>query len=156
MRVRQTERVRRFRRDWGPAVLALVAASLLGGCGKKDDGLVLTPVKGVVVIDGKPQKMVAVRCHPLKKNASQMESIGQAFTEEDGSFTISTKTTGDGLPAGEYVLTFEWGQMNYISMQYGGPDKLNGRYADAEKSTVKFKVEEGKPVDLGRIELKTS
>ncbi len=155
MNVWQLGKDRQFGGDWGTAVLALVAASLLTGCGKKDDGPVLTPVKGIVVIDGKPQKMVAVRCHPLKENASAMEGIGQAYTEEDGSFAISTKTTGDGLPAGEYVLTFEWGQMNYISMQYGGPDKLKGRYADAKKSTVKFKVVPGKPVDLGRIELKT-
>jgi hypothetical protein len=49
-----------------------------------------------------------------------------------------------------------WGEINLLSAQYGGPDKLNGRYADKEKSDVHFTVKPGdEPLDLGRIELTT-
>ncbi len=137
-------------------VAALVVGWTMGGCSKKKDEVVMTPVKGVVIIDGEPREMVAVRCHPTDENAGMIASIGQAFTDKNGAFTISSISSGDGLPAGEYVLTFEWGQMNYLTNQYGGPDKLNGRYKDPKQSKVKFKVEENKPVDLGRIELTTS
>ncbi|HHM12773.1 MAG TPA: hypothetical protein ENJ16_04415 [Planctomycetaceae bacterium] len=140
----------------GAMVAVLIAGGMITGCSKKKDEVVLTPVKGVVIIDGKPREMVAVRCHPTDKNAKTIASIGQAFTDKNGAFQISSISTGDGLPAGEYVLTFEWGQMNYLTNQYGGPDKLKGRYKDPQQSKVKFKVEENKPVDLGRIELTTS
>jgi len=45
--------------------------------------------------------------------------------------------------------------MNMLSRSYGGPDKLNKRYTNPEKSEIKFTVEPGKPVDLGVIELTT-
>jgi hypothetical protein len=48
-----------------------------------------------------------------------------------------------------------WGELNLFSMQYGGPDKLKGRYNDPKKSQIRCKVEKGKPADLGRIELST-
>ncbi len=137
-------------------VAGLVAAWTIAGCSKKKEEVVMTPVKGVVIIDGQPRDMVAVRCHPTAENAKTIASIGQAFTNKKGEFTISSISTGDGLPAGEYVLTFEWGQMNYLTNQYGGPDKLNGRYKDPKQSKVKFTVVENKPVDLGRIELTTN
>ena len=143
---------------WARSVLVgvLIAGWTIPGCSKKKEEVVMTPVKGVVIIDGEPREMVAVRCHPTDENAKMIASIGQAFTNKKGEFTISSVSSGDGLPPGEYVLTFEWGQMNYLTNQYGGPDKLNGRYKDPKQSNVKFKVEENKPVDLGRIELTTS
>jgi hypothetical protein len=39
-------------------------------------------------------------------------------------------------------------------MSYGGPDRLNNRYRDPQKSTVRFTVKD-EPVDLGSIELTT-
>jgi hypothetical protein len=50
------------------------------------------------------------------------------------------------------VLTFLWGSINPMTMAYGDPDKLNGRYTDPKKSTQKVTIA-GKPVDLGTIEL---
>ena len=40
-------------------------------------------------------------------------------------------------------------------MNYGGKDKLNKRYSKAADSVSKFKAEDGKPIDLGIVELKT-
>ena len=44
--------------------------------------------------------------------------------------------------------------MNMVTMQYEG-DRLNKRYEDKKASKTTVKVESGKPVDLGKIELTT-
>ncbi len=135
------------------APLAIALIVLVQGCGKSKPEVVLTPITGVVLIDGKPHELVAVRCHPTDGSTDTLRNIGQSFTDKQGKFAISAKNKGDGLPAGEYVLTFEWGEMNLLSMQYGGPDKFGGKYSDPKKSQVKFTVAENQPVDLGTIEL---
>jgi hypothetical protein len=84
-----------------------------------------------------------------------MPTVSSAFTGQDGGFSISTYESGDGVPAGDYVLTFMWGQKEAFSGGYGGPDKLSNRYTDPKKSPVRFTVEAGKPTDLGRIDLTT-
>ena len=68
---------------------------------------------------------------------------------------IATYEASDGVPEGEYVLTFMWGKINLISGGYGGPDKLNGRYTDPETSEVKVTVKAGEATELGTIELTT-
>ena len=50
-------------------------------------------------------------------------------------------------------MTFMWGQLNMLNMQYGGPDKLKERYADPKKSTYRIKVQNGTPTDMARVEL---
>ncbi|HID74375.1 MAG TPA: hypothetical protein EYP56_00055 [Planctomycetaceae bacterium] len=129
---------------------------LLCGCGEEGKPRKKTyPVTGEVYVDGKPASQLAVRCVSVQGIDKENPTTSSAFTDENGKFEISTYETADGVPEGEYILTFEWGQWNLVSGQYGGPDKLKGRYKDPKKSTVRFKVEGGKPVDLGRIELST-
>lgn len=110
---------------------------------------------GEVCVDGKPAANLAVTCHDLAGMDRENPTLSSSCTGDDGKFRLSTYEQGDGVPEGEYVLTFMWGQMKLISMQYEGPDKLKGRYTTPEKSPCRFKVEKGKPVDLGRINLTT-
>jgi hypothetical protein len=42
-----------------------------------------------------------------------------------------------------------------MSRDYSGPDKLNDRYSDPEKSEIKVTVMPGEPTDLGEIKLTT-
>lgn len=127
---------------------------VLAGCGRKGPPRKETfPVKGTLLIDGKPVGNVAVRCVSVQKlDATTPPS--STFTRDDGTFEISTYEKSDGVPEGEYVLTFQWGEMNLITRTMTG-DKLGGRYSDPKQSKFRFKVEKGKPVDLGRIELTT-
>lgn len=111
------------------------------------------PVTGEVYVDGEPANYLAVTCHDVNGTDTAMPTVSSAFTGPDGKFSISTYESGDGVPAGDYVLTFMWGELNALSGRYGGPDKLKGRYAEPKKSEVRFKVEPGQPTDLGRIEL---
>jgi hypothetical protein len=137
---------------------ALMAACclLLCSCGQEEAFRKETfPVTGEVYVDGEPAAQLQVTCHDLAGIDKEHPTFSQAFTNESGRFEIATYEAADGVPEGEYVLTFMWGQLNLISGGYGGPDKLNGRYTDPGASQHRFKVEAGKPTNLGRIELTT-
>jgi hypothetical protein len=145
-----------------PTFRALVLAIAMGGiCGvvacNRQQGpprQPTYPLSGIVHVDGQPAKEVRVAVHPA--GATDAESyVAVAFTDETGKFVFSTYEAKDGVPAGEYVVTFLWGQVNPFSMQYGPPDKLNGKYADPAKSEFKVTVTAGKPTDMGVIQLTT-
>jgi hypothetical protein len=113
------------------------------------------PVKGEVYVDGNPAEGLKVTCHDVKGLDKEHPTMSAAFTDAEGKFEISTYESADGVPEGEYTLTFMWGQWNAISNSYGGPDKLNGRYSDPASSQQRITVEGGKRTDLERIELTT-
>jgi hypothetical protein len=137
----------------------VVLVILFVGCEKKrGDRKETTRVTGQVYVDGVPvpaKEPLKILCHNVAGMDKEQPYVSQALTGEDGKFEISTYEKGDGIPAGEYVLTFMWGKMNFFSNSYGGPDKLKGRYKDPKKSEHRLTVEAGKPTDLGRIDLKT-
>ena len=139
--------------------LALMAACclLLCSCGKEEAFRKETfPVTGEVYVDGQPAAQLRVECHDVAGMDKEHPTVSQCYTDDGGKFQIATYEAADGVPEGEYVLTFMWGQYNAISASYGGPDKLNGRYSDAKSSDAqRIKVEKGKPTELGRIELTT-
>lgn len=131
---------------------------LLCSCGGEEQGFrkETYPVTGQVFIDGQAAaEPIKVMCHHQQGMDQEHPTVSQALTGEEGKFEISTYESGDGVPAGDYVLTFYWGKQNLVAMRYGGPDKFKGRYADPKKSEFKFTVKEGEPTDLGRIDLST-
>jgi hypothetical protein len=137
----------------------MAALLFLPACGKDPQYSKATyPVTGLVTVDGAPPgSPVKVHCHSANGIDTKDPTLSSALTDNEGRFHLSTYETGDGVPEGDYLLTFEWGQMNLISMRYGGPDKLKGRYKDPQKSEHKFSVtaqQEG-PLDLGTIPLTT-
>jgi len=135
---------------------AAVAFALCQGCGeKRPDGprVPTFPVVGQIIVDGKPPDYLSVNLEPQFEKAAVIPASA-AFTDKDGKFTVSTFETGDGAPPGKYKLTFMWGQINLLSGQYGGPDKLKGRYKKAADSKIEVTVDD-KKVDLGTIELTT-
>jgi len=136
-------------------LLAAVVIGLIGCEEKRDFGprVKTYSVIGAVTVDGQPIKTLLVVANPVEKPAVPTKI--SAFTVEDGRFELSTYEQGDGIPAGEYTLTFLWGQYNLMSGQYGGPDRLKGMYKDPKKSEVKFTVDPTKPTDLGTIALTT-
>lgn len=144
---------RRLLRKLAPLILAAVCCS----CGEEQPYRKETfPVTGRVVVDGKPPgSPVKVTCHSVTGIDQEHPTFSWCLTETDGSFEISTYEAGDGVPAGDYALTFFWGRHNVIAMSYGGPDKLKGRYDELKDSPVKFTVKPGEPTDLGTIELTT-
>ena len=141
-------------------IFSTIAGSVLTGCSKKEEPFrkQTSGVSGQVIVDGVPvpaENPMKVDCHNVAGMDQEHPTISSALTREDGKFEISTYESGDGLPAGEYVLTFMWGKMNLIAGTYTGPDKLKGKYNNPDKSQFKISVKEGEPVELGEIKLKT-
>ncbi|QDU40359.1 hypothetical protein Mal4_47150 [Maioricimonas rarisocia] len=135
-----------------------VALLLALGCGENmpvGDRVPTVPVKGQLLVDGEPAAAVKVQC---VRNSGPQDGLpgSGAFTDEEGRFAVSTFVSGDGVPTGAYRVTFFWGQYNLMNGRYVGPDKLEGKYSDPDESKITFTVEDqGKPVDLGTIELST-
>lgn len=108
------------------------------------------------MVDGKePGSPIQIACHNTGEIDTAHPTISGSISKNDGTFEISTYTTGDGIPPGDYTLTFVWKKYNLMSRGYSGPDKLKKRYDKPEKSKTKFSVTEGEPTDLGAIELTT-
>ena len=137
------------------AVPLCLFAFLFCSCSSDTNRKETFPVTGEVYVDGQPADSLAVRCINANGLDQEQPTISSAFTDEEGKFEISTYESADGVPEGEYILTFEWGKWNVVSGSYGGPDKLKKKYLDAEKSEHKFTVVAGEAKDLGRIELTT-
>ena len=135
-----------------PTILLVL---LFCSCDSRDPNWKEThPAAGEVYVDGQPAAMLRVTCTNVNGMDTENPTLSSATTDEQGKFEISTYERGDGLPEGEYVLTFMWGELSAIK-GYVGPDKLKEKYLDPEKSEHKFTVVPGEPTELGRIDLTT-
>jgi len=111
-------------------------------------------VTGKVTVDGQaPLAAVQIEAHNVAGMDAQMPTLSQCETNPDGTFEITTYVTGDGIPAGDYLLTFSCSEFNAMARSYG-PDKLNKRYSNPKTSEIKFTIKD-KSVDLGEIKLTT-
>lgn len=137
------------------AALAIVCLHLCSCAEKTPDRKPTFPVTGRVQVDGRPAAQLSLTCHDVKGLDPLQPTVSSAITDQDGKFALSTYQSGDGVPEGEYVLTFVWANFDLISKSYGGADGLKGRYSDPQKSEWRFRVQAGKPIDLGCIELST-
>ncbi|MEW4528733.1 hypothetical protein [Maioricimonas sp. JC845] len=136
----------------------LMLCTLYVGCGEEGPYRKPTvPVTGQLVVDGAaPKTPVQITCHSLTGIDREHPTFSKTVSGEDGKFAISTYESGDGVPPGEYAVTFEWKTLNLVSMGYTGPDKLKGKYSDPKTSEVQFTVtEDSEPIDLGTIDLTT-
>lgn len=127
------------------------------GCGGDDEPYrkPTIPVTGVIQIDGQtPQSPVKVVAHPIDGMDQEHPSVSHCMTDDGGKFAFSTYVSGDGIPQGEYRLTFQAGQLNLVSRSYSG-DLLKGRYSDPEKSEFTVTVADTDSIELGTIELST-
>lgn len=136
----------------------LLSLVMFAGCGRSEltdpNELPTFPVTGKVMVDGKPVAMIRVVAHDAAEPPRPFNEP-KGFTKDDGSFSLTTFRDGDGVPAGEYNLTFQYGTMAMVmGRQYQG-DKFKGKYMKAAESKFKLTVTEGQPTDLGTIELTT-
>lgn len=131
---------------------AILAVGLNWGCGeqKRGDRVETFPVTGEVYVDGQAVENLQVSCNNVLGVSQENPITPRAFTGPGGKFSLATYEAGDGVPKGEYTLTFQWGQPNPFHGYTG--DKLNGRYAEPKASQFKLTVTD-QPVELGKIEL---
>src|SRR5439155_15856313 len=100
------------RGDWGRAPRCLFGSALaalvvvLAGCGKRG-WLETYPVKGTLLVDGKPAKGATVSLHPREVTGGR-PYLPTGQTDENGEFNLATFVADDGAPAGEYDATVVW------------------------------------------------
>ena len=116
------------------------------------------PVRGSVLVNGKPAEGVTVLFNPVESSEPSPEHP-TAGTKADGSFELGTYVTKDrilkaGAPAGTYVVTCIWLPPDAGSMGAGSsvPDKLNWKFVDPKKSKLRVEIPEH-AMDLAPFEL---
>ncbi len=128
----------------------------IAGCG--DGRKAVFPVHGQVLVDhDQPAAHALISFHPVgDKGSSATHPTGE--TDDQGHFTLTSFTSGDGAPAGEYEVTVTWFRAVKTGKtgddQYASRNLLPGRYAKAETSKLKAVVREG-PTELEPFRLST-
>jgi hypothetical protein len=107
------------------ALLMLVMFSLTG-CG--EPGLpTLTPVTGVLILDGKPLPLAEVRFQPLASGLPT-DAGATAVTDAEGRFTMTTAGR-PGAIAGEHTVTIAEGPP---------PEEVRGDGPEAQKAASDY------------------
>lgn len=129
------------------SLLAAVLGLIVSGCDQGPQLPTCYPVSGRVLVGGKPVVRAVVSFHAQAPQPDGKTYNGSTFTDDNGAFRLTTFTAGDGVPAGDYVVTIsaKWESRN--GQDVGVPDLFGGKYASQEKSTLKVTVEE-KPLEL--------
>src|SRR5262245_61947820 len=107
-------------------------------CGSSTAQKKLFPVRGTVLLDGKPAEGALVTLQPTDA------SVGTAIAprgqvQADGSFAIATYKPGDGAPTGEYKVTILWYPADARQrLMEGKPlgNKFPSQYGDAKTSPL--------------------
>jgi hypothetical protein len=128
-----------------------IGAALLASCARNQRKPVF-PVRGQVLIDGKPAAGATVFFYPVEADPEAVAPYG--VVDAHGSFTLTTYLTFDGAPAGEYVVTVRCPGPPQRPQDEQGPDRLKGRYQEPKTSTLRATVEK-KPNDLPPVQLAT-
>ena len=133
-------------------LLCLLTMGCFQGERKPPNAKPVIPVSGIVLVDGAPLANVQIRFHPAKQDPKNA-TLTQATTDAEGRFKAFTYKVDDGVPPGDYTVTFN-DQSKRQPHERSSPDSFKGKYSDPNKSEIKLTVpENGKPIDMGKIEL---
>lgn len=131
-------------------VLLVFCMLLIAGCGKGQKAVY--KVHGQV-FDAKKKPAVGaiVTFHPADADPNEMKPIGKV--DEQGNYTLTTYTEGDGAPEGEYTITIIWPTPKKTPFDVDHGDQLKGALARPEKSQHKFTVEKKPDQEVPAIAL---
>jgi hypothetical protein len=122
----------------------LFAAAI--GCGADDGRVQVYPVTGKVVVDGQPAEGADVVFYPTTPEVDGIKLPGPAgSTDANGVFRLRSYDPEDGAPAGEFKVTVVWPAPpppNATGV-FQVKDRLGGRYANPQTSTLTARVEPG-------------
>ncbi len=135
-------------------LLACLAA--LASCGRRDGEMELFRTSGELFYQGQPAVGARLAFWPEQEEPIDRWPSGypRAIVDEHGKFVVETLAPEDGCPPGEYTLLVTWPAAPDGS-EHGDSetiDRLGGRYAIRESSTLKAKVE-ARPTELGRYDI---
>jgi hypothetical protein len=111
------------------ALLLAVIAVLCSSCGETPiERITVFPVKGQVLLNGKPVKGALVTFHPIS-SALPKNITPTGHTDENGDFAITTYEKEDGAPAGDYGVTIT--MKTNPSKRQTVHEPLKGKYSDS-------------------------
>lgn len=127
------------------AVFVLFAA----GCARGDAGPArasVHPVAGKLLVADRPAVNARLAFHPAGGSLGGVYPVGVAGA--DGRFRLTTYTTDDGAPEGEYVVTVLWPNDTFPAdeceiVNPANHDRLGGLYLDPAKSELRATVRSG-------------
>ncbi|WP_397571295.1 carboxypeptidase regulatory-like domain-containing protein [Schlesneria sp. T3-172] len=130
-----------------PAFL-IVASIVLPGCSHQKPGKDWLPTyrtEGYVTVQGEPAVGAIVRLFPtVPQEDTKPPVIPTGVVNEDGLFELTSYSTGDGAPEGEYFITVEWPDPTISTSQSAvpedPPDRLKHRYSDPKRSKLKASI----------------
>lgn len=131
---------------------SLVVLLFLSGCNRdsSDARLLKFPVQGIVMVGRFPADLLRVEARKIDQREGP--AIATGVTDAKGFFQLSTFISRDGLPPGEYVLTFDWRTIDSEHLKFSGEDRLQGNYSNPKDSEHLLEVAND-PIDLGIIKL---
>ncbi|MGD9723749.1 MAG: BON domain-containing protein [Pirellulales bacterium] len=133
----------RLRRS-AAAGLALLLVALLVGCGgrKVPERVAVHPVQGQVHYQGRPAAGAYVVFHP-KGNTTNVPTP-RGHVDAQGNFKLSTYSSDDGAPVGEYAVTVVLEPMVQKDGDYErGKNILPPKYSQPNTTNVVARVAEG-------------
>jgi len=123
------------------------------GCAKKIPVLPVYKVSGQVLVNNEPAIGAMVILNPVA-GALPQNIVPSATTNKEGKFKINGYGTGDGAPAGEYVVTVSWFKLiDAPSGLVPGPNVIPAQYSNPKTSPVKVEVQKGKATEIPTIEI---
>ena len=144
-----------WRRPLSALLLAAAVFACTGCGGDGGDRLPVFPVKGKVLVGGKPADGAFVVFRP--KGVGPDRPRPNAYTAADGTFELSTYEASDGAPPGDYEVAIVWtpgvDPSGDSEAEAETPDRLKGRYADPKSSDLEARLVEG-PNELPPFDLK--
>jgi len=157
--------------------ICLLAAGMVG-CGsaeKVKNRKPVFPVSGQFLFYGAPAGGAMISFHPLGDAGPGRAIPSQALSDTEGKFALTTYSTADGAPEGDYVVTIYWpaARLGGEAAHDGNgaedgddaddgdgelpPDRLRGRFASPGGSKLRAHVDARPmtlaPLDLGASEL---
>jgi hypothetical protein len=89
-------------------------------------------VSGRIFQGNLPAAGALVQLWALNGDLKLAGTCPHAIVASDGSFRLTTYSTGDGAPLGDFALTLRW-PLPPPPGKEEGPDRFQGRYADPAK-----------------------
>ena len=122
---------------WTVAISGLAIA----GCSKppRTDGLPTFPVSGRVFYGDVPAEGAQVQLWAMAGDLKLAGACPHATVEADGLFDLTTYSTGDGAPLGDFALTLRW-PLPPPPGKEEGPDRFQGRYADPARPLRQVRI----------------
>ena len=108
-------------------------------CARAPDHPPVYPVAGRVLYEGKPADGAVVIFHSTDGAMQASRPRGRA--DATGEFELTTYQSGDGAPAGTYVVTVEWKRAEDHPEQ--GTELLPPAYGDPNTSKLRATVTQG-------------